>query len=483
MHTSKFVGREQELGTLNRFAKKSTASLLVIKGRRRIGKSRLVEEFAIRNKIKPICFEGLFPEIGVTAQHQRNEFAKQMGFTSLVTNDWSDLFRTLADRVQKGKIIILFDEISWMARGDCTFLPKLKNAWDLYFKTNDQLILIVCGSASSWIERNMLSSTGFIGRISFVLTLEELQLDECSGFWGKSAKNISSIEMLKILSVTGGVPKYLEEIDPHLSAEDNIKRLCFTKGGMLFEEFDNIFGSSFIRKSSIYEKIVRLLANGPKEMIEICKLLEIQPTGRFSEYLYELELAGFVKRDYTWQLSTGLDAKLSRYRLSDNYMRFYLKYIIKYATKITRGSFDIKSLSSLPAWDSIMALQFENLVLNNRKIIINLLGLNLDDVVSENPYFQHGTTKQEGCQVDYMVQTRSNSLYVCEIKFSKSKIGYKIINEVQKKINTLKGRKGLSYRPVLIHVGGVVKDVETSGYFVKIIDFCKLIEKGIRKPT
>lgn len=481
MGSSKFIGREQELITLNRFAKKSTASLLVIKGRRRIGKSRLVEEFCIRNKIKLLNFVGLYPEIGVTAQQQRNEFAKQMGFIGLVANDWSDLFRALADRVQKGRVIILLDEISWMAYGDHTFLPKLKNAWDIYFKKNDQLILIICGSASSWIEKNVLSSTGFVGRISFALTLEELHLDECGPFWGKAIKNISPLEILKILSVTGGVPKYLEEIDHHLDAEDNIKKLCFTKGGMLFDEFDNIFRSSFIRKSNMYIKIVRLLANGPKEMIELCNLLNTKPTGRFSEYLYELDLAGFVKRDYTWQLSTGLDTKMSKYRLGDNYTRFYLKYIDKYKTKIERGSFDIKSLTSLPAWDSIMALQFENLVLNNRKTILRLLGINYDDIVSENPYFQHATTKQEGCQIDYMIQTKSDSLYICEIKFSKNKIGYKVINEVQEKINALKLAKRASYRPVLIHAGDVTKDVENSDYFVKIIDFCHLLKDIMQK--
>lgn len=475
--TSKFIGRERELNLLNPIARKNTGSLLVVKGRRRIGKSRLVEEFAKRNKIKLISFVGLFPEESITAQDQRNEFAKQLGFATLKANDWSDLFRALSDRVQSGRIMVLLDEISWMASNDHTFLPKLKNAWDLYLKKNEQLILVICGSASSWIEKNILSSTGFVGRISFTLTLEELRLDECREFWGKNSQNISAREKLKIISVTGSVPKYLEEIDPHLDAENNIKRLCFTKGGMLFEEFDSIFGSSFRRKSNVYENIVRSLTDGAKENADLCNILNIEPTGRFSEYLNELELAGFIKRDYTWKLNTGIDAKQSKYRLSDNYIRFYLKYIDKYKTKIERGSFEIKSLTSLPAWDSIMGLQFENLVLNNRKTILDILGIKYDEILSENPYFQRKTTKQKGCQFDYMVQTRANSLYICEIKFSHNKIGYKIIDELQKKINALKGIKKFSYRPVLIHVGGVTDELEASGYFVKIIDFCQLIEK------
>ncbi|MFA6409461.1 MAG: ATP-binding protein [Gammaproteobacteria bacterium] len=473
---SKFIGRTNELKNLNKFTKKSTSSLLVIKGRRRIGKSRLIEEFATQNKIKLLSFEGLAPEKGITAQHQKNEFAKQMGFNSLITNDWSDLFKTLAGEIQNDKIIVLMDEISWMAHGDITFLPKLKNAWDLLLKKTDNLILILCGSASSWIEKNLLNSTGFVGRISFILTLEELKINEISSFWGKNFKNISSHEILKILSITGGVPKYLEEIDPNLTAEDNIRDLCFKKGGLLFEEFNNIFGTSFIRKSNVYEKIVRSLAEGTKEAAILSKILQMKSSGRISEYLNELELAGFVKRDYTWKITSSQDAKLSKYRLSDNYLRFYLKYIDKYKTKIERNSFQAKSLCSLPAWDSMMALQFENLVLNNRKLLLEILGIEPENVVSENPYFQHSTTKQKGCQIDYMIQTKHRCLYICEIKFSKNTIGVEIINEVQQKIDTLKGIRGFSYRPILIHASNVHKDVIARDYFIKIIDFSSLLD-------
>ena len=137
---SNFIGRESELKILNRFLTKPISSLIVIKGRRRIGKSRLVREFAKRNKIRLLSFEGLAPEKGITAQQQRNEFAKQMGFTSLVANDWSDLFKTLYGEVQKDRVIVLMDEISWLAYRDNTFLPKLKNAWDLLFKNNNKSI-------------------------------------------------------------------------------------------------------------------------------------------------------------------------------------------------------------------------------------------------------------------------------------------------------------------------------------------------------
>jgi hypothetical protein len=116
-------------------------------------------------------------------------------------------------------MIVLFDEISWMGSKDPDFLGKLKNAWDLYFKKNPKLIFILCGSVSSWIDKNILSHTGFLGRISYRLTLEELPLKDCNQFWSSAGGQISAYEKLKVLSITGGVPRYLEEIKPRMSAE------------------------------------------------------------------------------------------------------------------------------------------------------------------------------------------------------------------------------------------------------------------------
>ena len=471
-----FIGRQRELDLLNRFINTKTASLLVVRGRRRIGKSRLIEEFAKMHTFYSIS--GVAPTNSTSAQAQRDEFASQLsrhGMPRVRADDWNDLFWMLADKVQQGKVIILLDEISWMGSKDPHFLGKLKNAWDQHFKKNPNLILILCGSASSWIEKNILSSTGFLGRISHTLTVEELPLKDCRQFWGKKANNISTQEKLKILSVTGGVPRYLEEIDPSLSAEENIRNLCFTKGALLVDEFNNIFANVFLRKSGTYKQLAGLLSSGAKDFNTICKVLNQDSSGRVLEYLEELRLSGFVKRNYTWHIKTGTDAKLSKFRLSDNYLRFYLKYIEKNKTKIERNSFDFNSLSALPNWYSMMGFQFENLVLNNNEYIWDKLGIIPEDIVSENPYFQHKTTRQQGCQIDYLIQTKFSTLYVCEIKFSKHPVPNAVINEVQNKIDALKRPKGMSCRPVLIHVNGVDDTIMDEDYFSSIIDFSHAI--------
>ena len=393
--------------------------------------------------------------------------------------DWNELFWLLADKVTRGNVIILLDEISWMGSMDPYFLGKLKNAWDQHYKKNPKLLLILCGSASSWIEKNILSSSGFLGRVSHTLTLDELPLKDCRQFWGKQAANVSAQEKLKVLAVTGGIPRYLEEIDPTLSAEDNIRNLCFTKGALLVDEFEHIFSNIFLRNSDVYKRLVKLLATGAKEFSEICKVLNKETSGRLLEYLEELTLSGFLKRDYTWHVKNGMDAKLSKFRLSDNYLRFYLKYIDRYKTKINRSSFDFKSLAALPNWYSMIGFQFENLVLNNRQYIWDNLGIKPADIVSENPFFQHKISRQPGCQIDYLIQTKFSTLYVCEIKFSKHPVPVKVINEVKKKIDSLKRPKGMSCRPVLIHVNGIDQDIEDEDYFSAIIDFSLAIDGSI----
>lgn len=477
MAISKFIGRQGELSRLKGLLDNRCASLIVVRGRRRIGKSRLLAEFG--KEIRSLFFSGIPPAKKTTAQSQRDEFAYQIergGLPSIKSEDWGNLFWHLSKHTTKGRVLIVLDEISWMGGKDPDFLGKLKTAWDMYFSKNSQLILALCGSISSWIEENILSNTGFVGRIAIDLVLEELPLNVCNAFWHPKEARITAYEKFKLLSVTGGIPLYLERIKPDLPAEQNIRDLCFTKGGLLVREFDEIFSDLFSRKNASHKEIVLCLANGPKDLGKICKALNKDISGAYTKYLDDLVKAGFVQRDFTWNLANGQESKLSIYRLSDNYLRFYLKYIAPNRTKIEKGTFVNTALTRLPAWESIMGLQFENLVTHNRKIMWNLLNLSPEEIIMDGPFFQNPTKKQPGCQIDYLIQTRFNSLFLCEIKFSKNLIGQKIIKEMETKRKKIKIPKFCSVRPVLIHVNGVEESVLDAGYFDKIIDFSRLLE-------
>ena len=450
-----FIGRHLELEKLNSLSQKATASLVVIRGRRRIGKSRLIEEYA-KDK-KTFKFIGLPPT--ENPKDQKDEFAwqleNQIKKPVIKKEDWNDLFLELSKHTKTGRVVVIFDEISWM--GDDLFLGKLKTAWDEWFSKNPRLTFILCGSVSSWIDENILSSTGFVGRISLVLTLRELSLRESSVFLG----NMSVYEKFKILSVTGGIPRYLEEVDPGKSADKNIMDLCYNPSGLLYYEFEQIFSDLFSPKNKTYRMLLESIVDGSLSPQEIFERLDLNKAGYFSDCLSDLEVAGFIERDYTWHLRSGRRSKLSHYRLIDNYARFYLKYIFPYKDQIKKGG--LPSIN----WEAIMGLQFENLVLNNRNLLIERLGIK--EIIYENPYFQKASDRRIGCQIDYLVQTRFNILYLFEVKFSRRPIGVEIIESIEQKIKAL--ALPMSIKPILVHVNGVTEDLEDRRYFANIISF------------
>jgi AAA+ ATPase superfamily predicted ATPase len=309
-----------------------------------------------------------------------------------------------------------------------------------------------------------------VGRVSLTLTLEEMPLSDANKFWGKS--QVSSYEKFKILCVTGGIPRYLEEVKPRETAEQNIKRLCFTKGGILVEEFDKIFRDIFGSRATDFKQIVQVLSNGRCEIGELCKKLGIEQTGGFSKKLHALQQSGFIARDYVWEKQQK-KPKLSTYRLKDNYLRFYLKYIEPKRGLIDPGLYEDLFLEDLPEWSTIMGLQFENLVLNNLRFLQHLLQISSSSVLSAAPYFQHRTKRQKACQIDLLIQCRY-SLYVCEVKFAQ-KITPEVIDQVMEKIAALRLSKGISVRPVLIYQGELSPKIEQADFFTHLVSFDQLL--------
>lgn len=131
---------------------------------------------------------------------------------------------------------------------------------------------------------------------------------------------------------------------------------------------------------------------------DICDTLNFPKSGTLSEYIEDPIESGFVTRDFTWLVKSGKASRLSQFRLSDNYLRFYLKQVAPNRDRILRNVFEDIVISSLPGWGSVMGLQFESLVLKNRKKIWTQLGIRPADIVSDNPYFQTQTSTRKGCQ-------------------------------------------------------------------------------------
>lgn len=471
-----FVGRDTELRRLEDLSKSGRACLVVIKGRRRIGKSRLAEEFG-KNKVF-LPFSGLAPVKGVTAQDQRDAFMRQFAtlfhIPTFTVSDWGDAFAHLTRHLTNKSTVILFDEISWMGSKDPTFISKLKVWWDLVLQNHPSVTLILCGSISTWIDKNIINSTVFFGWVSLYLELTELSIPQCRALLKLQGFAGSDLDFFKILSVIGGVPWYLEQIQTHQSADENIKRLCFEKNGLLVHEFDRIFNDLFSSRGEVYKKIITNLSRGMKSLAALRKEMAYSPSGTLSHYLKALEICGFVSKHPDWSLKTGKTGKLTLYRLSDNYLRFYIHYIEPNLTKIEQEAFLEVPLSSLPGWEPILDFQLENLLLKNRPLLYRALGIHAQDIVIDNPYFQKKSDRKKGCHIDYLIQMHSNTLFVCEVKMRRRELGLEVIDTMKTKMASLVVPKGFGISPVLFHLGPVSDALLSSRYFYRIIDIADL---------
>ena len=473
-----FVGRKEQLDALSLLWGKRTSSLVTCRGRRRIGKSTLIEEYARRTADHFINIVGMSPRKGMTDRRQRvnfcEELADQTGGSIGNARNWTAAFRMLDERIPKeGRTVVLLDEISWMGSRNPDFAGYLKTAWDKRLKKHDNLVLVLCGSVSSWIADNILDSTGFVGRDSLDIEVGELSLAESVKMLGGSDRHLSSREIFDFLSVTGGVPKYLEEIHPEWSFEENVRQLCFMPRGTLFREFNETFSEVFGKKVSSRGEVLRTLAETPLSVVEIARALGRTPNGKLSRTLRDLVYAGFVSRDSGLNPLTHEPLRMERYRIRDNYTRFYLKEIEPRHQAIEKGLFKFSSVEQLNGWRGLLGLQFENMVLNHVEDLFRHFGLERSLVVSAAPFTRRAGKGVKGCQIDLLIQTERMALVV-EIKHG-NRIEHGVIAEVREKVANLEVAKSLSVRTALVYDGMLAPSVEADRYFDFILSFDRLL--------
>ena len=473
-----FLGREKELESLRLLLRKPTASLVACRGRRRIGKSTLFREFARRNRAELLVIEGLGPRKGQTDADQLRNFGERLCAQTLgarvVPDSWPEAFRLLGERLDdRRKTVVLLDEISWMGRHCPDFPGFLKNGWDECLKTHDNLVLVVCGSVSSWIRENLLENATFGGRFSRDIVLRELPLDLCAKFWRGRERRIDEHEIVDVLSVTGGVPRYLEEVDPALSADENIRRMCFSEDGPLFKDFKAIFSETFGPTTLVKADILRRLADGPATCSELADRLGVGRGGSLSKNLDELAEAGFAAKDENVNPATGRAAKEARYRVCDNYTRFYLKYVEPREAEIRGGRFGFGSLAELRGWDADKGLQFENLVVNRAMALAPHLGIGGATGRSAAPFFLKGRNGAAGLQIDLLVQT-DRTAWIVEVK-RRRRIGREIEKDLADKIAAFPKRRGVSIRTALVLSGQLDPAVARDGVFDAIVPFARLL--------
>ena len=457
-------GRESELSILQHSYVSKQSQIVAVYGRRRIGKSYLIDAFC-KNK-RFFKFEGIEGEQG--PQQIRN-FLNDLGrqtqdplLGKIKSADWTDVLEKLTNLLEqprKEKIIIFIDELQWLASQKTVLISLLKKYWDNHWK-NLNIQLILCGSISSYMVKKVVKSKALYGRISHEMNITELAFSEAAHFLPKQ----KLAEVFKYQLVLGGVPKYWAELDKKSSFEQNINDLFFKSSGLLFNDFEKIFYSQF-REHQQYEKIVQSLELKALSSDELSKKLKFSSGGGFKYYLENLELAGFIK-SYT-PFDKKLSSKLKKYRISDDYLRFYFKYVQPYKKQIQnqKNSSNFFANHVKASWQKWSGFAFENYCLKNAMLLAEKMGF-ADQVNSFGPIFQRQNADTEsGFQIDLAYLRNDHIITICEIKNLGTAVNTSIIREFNHKIKNLKLPAHYTIQKALITINGADKSLIESDYF------------------
>lgn len=463
-NNTKFIGRKKEFTFLEAKYNSLHGELIAMTGRRRIGKSALVKEFA--NNKKMLRFEGL--EDGQT-RTQIDYFTdclkKQIGEPVLEHvhfKSWNTVFQYLTTRLPDNgkKVILFFDELQWMAAGHNSLISIIKAFWDNEWK-NKKVLIILCGSIASFMMENVIRSKALYGRITGEMHLKGLEPTESIQMFSNKR---GFEEILKYLLVFGGVPKYLEMIDLNRAFGTNINELCFSTNAIMLDEFGKIFYSQF-KKHHLYQKIVRLLKDKALSLHDLSQQLGIVSSGGLQRYVRLLEDAEFIRSFVSF--GQPANTKFKKYRLADEFIWFYFYFIHPHLRTIRESrSPKIFELVSQKKWDVWCGFAFERFCIKHAHHLAHVMGF-ADDVLSAAPFF--GRSDKQ-FQIDLIFHRANKVVTLCEVKYNQNPIDAKVVAEVEQKVKLFDLPKGHTLEKSLIHVGDVSQAVRDTNYFHHLVN-------------
>ena len=424
------IGRKNEISILQNALKSNKPELITVYGKRRIGKT-----FLVRNVYKNyIQFE--FSGINnCSLKQQLNNFYltladKNDSFKK--PTDWIEAFHQLNQYISKltskKKKVIFIDEFPWLDSRKSNFLSAFDNFWNSYATKRDDLVVVICGSAASYMVKNIIKSKGGLhNRITNKIQLLPFNLFETELLLKKNKVKLTRYDILQIYMAMGGVPYYLEKILPGESVAQAIDRLCFTKDGVLRNEFNNVFASLFDQHDN-HEAIIRALASVRKGLTrtEIAKKSKLKSGGTLSKTLTELEESGFIEKYLPYKGN-----KDSVYRLTDEYSLFYIKYIEN--IKPSNKGIWIKMYNQ-PTYKIWSGFSFETICIKHVEQIKE--GLKISGVNSlQGSWIEKN--KKNNAQIDLLIDRDDNIINICEMKFYNTGfiLDKKYANEIAKKVD------------------------------------------------
>ena len=446
----KLLGRKIERESLDHLYNSKDSKLVAVYGRRRVGKTFLIRKH-FENRMH-FEISGLFQG---DMQDQLKHFTATLikhGYTHAISaapDSWIAAFDMLASHIAsikgKKKKVIFLDELPWFDTARSKFLMAFENFWNSFCTRREDILLIICGSAASWMIKKILKNKGGLhNRVSEILQIKPFDLSLTKKFLRQKGIIWSKYDITQLYLCVGGIPFYLDAVRKGESVAQFIQRSCFEETGILYREFENLYASLFSNHGH-HEKIVKFLSTKRKgyTRAEIMSGLGITSGGTLSKTLGELSTSHFIELYIPYDGSQYNQL----HRLTDHFTLFYFKFMTR-NQKRNRDNWR-KKLNN-PAWKSWAGFAFENLCFAHISAIKYALGLSaIEAHVSD---WRKIDKVGDGVQIDMLIDRADRNVNVCEIKFYQTEfvITKEYAKNLRKKLSALRELKSNKFKSLYL---------------------------------
>lgn len=409
------IGRKEEQAILKKSLDSSKSEMIAVLGRRRVGKTFLVETVCKKHLVFQITGTQNAPK-----EEQLLNFAYEINKLSskkspiVGPKNWMlafiQLIELLENKPSKKKRVLFFDEVPWLATAKSGFLRALGFFWNSW-AVKQNVVVVICGSATSWMIQKVVNHTGGLhNRITRTIYLAPFTLSETEAYLKSQHIYFDRYQIVQLYMAMGGIPHYLNSVEAGKSAIQNIEQICFTQNGLLNKEFTRLYPSLFANAEK-HILIIRTLAKSHQGMTrkQLIEKSKISNGGGLTGVLEELEHSGFI----SVYPSFNKKKKDKLYRLTDEYSRFYLQFI----EKTDENDDHIwQRLSQTQAFKTWSGYAFESICLKHLTQIKKALGIS--GIYSHSSsFYKKGNSEEKGVQIDLLIDRNDQIINLVEVKF------------------------------------------------------------------
>ncbi len=436
------VVRESVIQRLNEHLKSKKSEFIAITGRRRVGKTYIIDTVYESH----LCFRLTGIQNGTLNEQLVNFTQKLISYSqsTLITTpkNWQEAFILLKNYLltlsKKKKHVLFIDELPWVNTVKSSFLQLLAHLWNDFLSKENNYILVVCGSSTSWITKKIIRDKGGLhNRLTDIIRLKPFTIQETKAFLNYKGIHMTNQQVIETYMIMGGIPYYLNDIRRGESIAVAVERMCFMDDGILKSEYDNLYKALYDNPQD-HEMIVTTLATSRTGLTrqEIINKSKVLAGGPYQRAMEDLLLSGFVTEEVTF----GNKKKGSIYRLNDEYSIFYHRFIKSNKKYVSGIWLQISASQTYKIWTGYA---FENLIYNHISTIKSALGI--ASVFTEISAINvMGTKEKDGYQIDLIIDRKDATINICELKY------YNAPFEIDKKYaEVLRNRK----QKFIMHTG------------------------------